>query len=119
MDAEPLGQELSVEDRLLVVFGYLGPLALVALVASRREFVRWHAKQGLVLWASLLGLYPLLHFVHFVLERYFWAPFGELFRAALWMVVLGVLVTMGVCIIRGVAGERIKIPMLGDVADRL
>jgi hypothetical protein len=55
METEPLDQELSDQDRVLVVFGYLGPLALVALIASRREFVKWHAKQGLALWLSVLA----------------------------------------------------------------
>ena len=49
METENLTQELSDQDRILLVFGYLGPLALVTLVASRREFVKWHAKQGLAL----------------------------------------------------------------------
>lgn len=119
MEAEQLPQELSVEDRVLLVFGYLGPLALVSLVASRREFVKWHAKQGLVLTATLLVLYPILRFVHFVLNRYMWAVFGELFWAAAWLVVLGLLLVTLVCVVRGLEGERFKIPMLGDLADWL
>jgi uncharacterized membrane protein len=119
MDAEQLDQELSDQDRLLLVFGYLGPLALVSLLASRREFVKWHAKQGLVLSATLLALYPVLRLVHFILNRYFWAVFGELFWVALWMLVLGIVVAMLVCIIRALEGERFKLPMLGELADRL
>jgi uncharacterized membrane protein len=119
MDSQPLAQELSIEDRVLLVFGYLGPLALVTLVATRREFVKWHAKQGLVLVAALLVFYPVLRFVHFVLERYFWVVFGELFRAAIWMVVVGVILMMLVCIVRGLEGERFKVPVLGELADRL
>ena len=33
--------------------------------------------------------------------------------------VLGVVVMMLVCIVRGLEGERFKIPMLGELADRL
>ena len=60
MDSEPLGQELSDQDRVLLVFGYLGPLALVTLVASRREFVKWHAKQGLALSLTWAGIYVVM-----------------------------------------------------------
>ena len=112
-------QALSDQDRMLVVFAYLGPLALVSLLASRREFVKWHAKQGLVLSATLVVVYPFLRFVHFVLDRWFWAVFGELFWIGVWLTVVGIILTMLVCIIRGLEGERFRLPMLGEMADRL
>jgi len=119
MDEHQLSQELTDQDRVLVVFGYLGPLALVSLLASRREFVKWHAKQGLVLFATLAVVYPVLRFVHFVLDRFFWSVFGELFWIGVWLSVVGIVVTMLVCIIRGLEGERFKLPMLGELADKL
>ena len=119
METDQLAQELSDQERVLLVFGYLGPLALVALVASRREFVKWHAKQGLVLSATLVASYPVLRLVYFFLDSYFYAPFRELFWVAVWMAVLGVGVATLVCIIRGLEGERFKLPMLGELADRL
>ena len=119
MDAHHLDQELTDQDRVLLLFGYLGPLALVALVASRREFVKWHAKQGLVLTATLVLIYPVLRLMHFILNSLFWPVFGELFRVAVWMFVLGVFVTMALCLIRALEGERFKLPMIGDLADRL
>ena len=119
MAAEPPGQELTDEDRLLLVFGYLGPLALVALVATRREFVKWHAKQGLALFATLAALYPLLRFVRYLIDRWLWSVFGELFRAALWLAVVGGVVTMLLCIIRALEGERFRLPVLGEIADKL
>jgi uncharacterized membrane protein len=117
MEAEPLGQELSDQDRVLLVFGYLGPLALVSLVASRREFVKWHAKQGLVLTVTLGVSYGIFRLIHTLLAR--WQFLSELFWAAVWMALLGVLVAMLICIVRGLEGERFKLPMLGDLADRL
>jgi len=118
MDSEPLSQELSDEDRVLLVFGYLGPLAIVSLVASRREFIKWHAKQGAVHSVALMALFIVLRFVHFLLSS-IWQPLAELFWAAALMVALGVLTMMLVCIIRGLEGERFRIPILADLADRL
>lgn len=121
MDSHPqLSQELTDQDRILLVFGYLGPLAFVALVASRREFVRWHAKQGLLLSLVVSALYlvilrPLIH----VTTQYHWSWMTELFWAATWLVALGVVLMMIVCIIRGLEGERFKLPILGEAADRL
>jgi uncharacterized membrane protein len=119
MEEEQLRQDLTDQDRVLVVFGYLGPLALVSLLASRREFVKWHAKQGLLVFATLAVIYPVLKFVHFILDRFLWAVFGELFWVGAWMIVVGILVTMLVCVVRGLEGERFKLPMLGELADRL
>jgi len=119
MDKEPLAQELSDQDRVLLVFGYLGPLALVSLVAGRREFVKWHAKQGLVLSACLVAVYLVLRPVHIVAHKFLWAVLAELFWAVVAMVVLGAILLMLLCIIRGLEGERFKIPVLGDLADRL
>jgi uncharacterized membrane protein len=119
MAGEDLTNELSDQDRVLLVFDYLGPLALVSLVATRREFVKWHAKQGLVLAVALIALYVLLRPVQLLLDRYFWAVLGELFRVGFSLVALGGVVLLLLCIIRALEGERFKVPLLGDLADRL
>jgi uncharacterized membrane protein len=119
VEREELPPELGDQDRVLVVFGYLGPLALVSLVASRREFVKWHAKQGLVLSVTLALSYLVFSLVRFVIDRWLPAPIGELFWICVWMVLAGALVAMLVCIVRGLEGERFKIPLLGELADKL
>jgi len=118
MEGEPLSQELSDQDRILLVFGYLGPLALVSLVASRREFVKWHAKQGLMLAAAVIALYVILSFVHF-LTGFAWRWIERLFEAGALLTLLGVGIAAIVCIVRALEGERFKLPMLGELADRL
>jgi len=118
VEGENLTTELSDQDRLLLVFAYLGPLALVSLVASRREFVKWHAKQGLVVAVTLVALYIVLRAVHYLLDR-LWSVLGVLGWAAFALVFLGALVLLLLCIVRALEGERFKVPMLGDLADRL
>ncbi len=119
MESEPLAQELSDQDRLLLVFGYLGPLALVSLVASRREFIKWHAKQGLGLSLTWGILYVCMKWLHNLLDGAVIGPLAEVFLAMAWLVVLGVVIAAIVCIVRGLEGERFKIPLLGVLADRL
>lgn len=119
MEDEPLDQELSDQEKLLLVFGYLGPLALVSLIASRREFVKWHAKQGLALWVVVAALFPVVRLVQYLLNRFFWDIFGQLFRVGIWLSIVGVVVALLVCLIRGLEGERFRLPLLGEVADRL
>jgi uncharacterized membrane protein len=119
METEQLTQELSDQDRILLVFGYLGPLALVSLVASRREFVKWHAKQGLGLSLTWAILYVLMKWLHNLLDGTVIGPVAEVTLAMAWLVVLGVVIAALVCIVRGLEGERFKIPLLGVLADRL
>lgn len=119
MDNEHLGQELTDQDRVLLVFGYLGPLAILSLIASRREFIKWHAKQGLVLSAIFSVSYVLLRFLYFVAQTYLWEVLAELYWLAASAALLGALLAMLFCIVRGLEGERFKLPVVGELADRL
>ena len=119
MESEQYAQELTDEDKILLVFGYLGPLALVALVASRREFVKWHAKQGLALSLTWAGIYVVMRWLHTWLGSVFIRPIAEVFLVMAWLVVLGVVLASIVCIVRGLEGERFKIPLIHQFADRL
>ncbi len=118
MEAERLEQELSEQDRVLLVFGYLGPLALVPLIASRRQFVKWHARQGLLLSLTLMAVYIILRPFKVFLNYMDWDVLHEMFRFSVATIVLGAVVVMLVCVVRGLEGERFKVPILGDLADR-
>jgi len=120
MDSENLTTELSDQDRVLLVFDYLGLLALVSLLATRKEFVKWHAKQGLLFSAAVAALYlVILKPVHMLFSRYLWGFLAEMFWALSMLIVVGAVVLALLCIIRALEGERFKIPMLGEIADRL
>ena len=116
MERDALGQELTDQDRVLLVFGYLGPLALVSLIASRRELVKWHAKQGLLLALAVTAVQLVFKPFH---RMEFFEPVRDLFWAANGLILVGAVVAMLVCIVRGLEGERFKLPGLGDVADWL
>ena len=120
MEAPNLSPEITDQDRILLVFAYLGPLALVSLVVSRRELVKWHAKQGALLGATVVAAYLVLKPLHLFLlnNRYLWW-LGELFWAAVGLAALGMLVLLLLCIVRALEGERFKVPVLGDLADRI
>jgi uncharacterized membrane protein len=118
MEADSLGPELTDQDRVLLVFGYLGPLALVSLIASRRELVKWHAKQGLLLAAAVVVVQLLFKPIHSLMGQ-FVAPMRDLFWAANGLILLGALIGTLVCIVRGLEGERFKLPGIGYLADWL
>jgi uncharacterized membrane protein len=118
---ERLTSELTDEDRILLLFAYLGPLAVVSLVASRKEFVKWHAKQGLLLLFVAAALYLLLRSVHLLLMQGPWLVrfLGGLFWTLVGLSALGLGVLLLLCVVRALEGERFKVPLLGDLADRL
>ena len=118
MEGQDLAPELTDQDRILLLFDYLGPLALFSLLASRREFVKWHAKQGLVLSVTVVALYIIARTIHILMLKILWPVFGDLFWAVVGLLLLGIFLLILLCIVRALEGERFKIPMLGDLADR-
>lgn len=118
MEEPALAPELTDQDRLLLVFSYLGPLSLFALVATRKEFVKWHAKQGMVIFATLVVLWVPLRAIYLVLRRLAWPMFAELFWLCVVLVGVGVLLTLFLCAVRALDGERFRVPALGELADR-
>src|SRR6185295_20323431 len=69
VESQNLAPEITDQDRLLLVFAYLGPLSLFSLLASRREFVKWHAKQGMLLSIVIAALLVLAKLAHLLLRR--------------------------------------------------
>ena len=119
MDAKPLAQELTDQDRVLLVFAYLGPLFLVALLASRKEFVKWHAKQGALLAFAVAFAWIVSHGLYLLIQGKLWALLGILFWGGAALTGLGLAVLELLCVVRALDGERFKIPVLGDLADAL
>ena len=94
------------QDKVMLVLSYLGLLALVPLMTvSDSEYVRWHAKNGLVLtvggWIALyiVGKLPFIWWVEY--------PGG------LVLIILTV-----VSIFRALQGVRMRIPVVSDIAGK-
>jgi uncharacterized membrane protein len=115
VEEEKIPVEIKDEDRILLLFAYLGPLSIVSLLASRKEFVKWHSKQGFIffiVWmAFFIILVPIYKFFYLI-----WLG---------WLIqILGLLIGLGIfslivfCIVRAIEGEKFKIPFVGDLADR-
>jgi uncharacterized membrane protein len=119
VDDQHLRQEIGDQDRILLVFAYLGPLALFALVAGRKEFVKWHAKQGVLLSVAVAAVWIAARGVYLLLRPKLWPLFSALFGAAAAMTALGLLLLVFLCLVRALEGERFKVPLLGDLADAL
>ena len=119
MDDQRLNQEIGDQDRLLLVFAYLGPLALLSLVAGRKEFVKWHAKQGMLLSVAVAAVWIAARGVYLLFRGRLWPLFGGLLSVAAALTALGIVLLVFLCLVRALEGERFKVPLLGDLADAL
>ena len=103
----------SSNRTLMIVLAYLGLLALIPLLMEKDdEEVQWHAKHGLVLFATwvILG---------FVLGALSAVPvLGCLSLLVSLFLPIAALVVHIICIVKGINGERFKIPGLSDFADK-
>jgi uncharacterized membrane protein len=119
-DLPPLPPELPLDDqdRILLVLSYLGILALVPFLTARKDFVQWHARQGLLLFGvSLTTLFAMI-LVNVVLWHFHWV-LGLIFLLLLLTSSFGILALIVACILKAFEGERWRIPFLGDFVEKL
>ncbi len=103
----------SSNRTLMIVLSYLGLLALIPLLMEKDDQeVQWHAKHGLVLF----GAWVVLGIVLGVLSAV--PVLGCLSMLVSVFLPLVALVVHIICIIKGINGERFKIPGLSDFADK-
>ena len=110
----PASDGSSSNRNLMVVLAYLWVLVLVPLLIEERdEEVRWHAKHGLVLMAAEFILWVVLQVALFASGGIgcFLAPF-------IFMLFVAFVLVRIACIVRGVNGQRLRIPVLTPLVDR-
>jgi len=117
-DTPVTSEDLNEEDKVMLVFSYLWVLALVPFMVSRREYVRWHAKQGLILCGISCLAFLTLIFVGAILATVS-RVFAWLFAFALINLVLLYLALALVCVIKAMRGERWPVPFLGDLIEKI
>lgn len=90
------------ENKLLAALSYVGVLVLVPLLVRRNdEFVRWHAKQGLVILAGLILA---------LLAASWYPPAGNVLFLVL--IILDV-----IALVQALLGRKWRIPVVGKIAE--
>jgi uncharacterized membrane protein len=100
----------------MLVLSYLGILCLIPLLTKKDDpEVQWHAKNGTVLFGAevvWIIIRVLLIFVHI--------PGLGCGMAAIGCVVwLGFLAISILCIVKATQGQRFRIPILTDIAEKM
>lgn len=87
------------DSNLMAALSYVWILSVVMLIIKKDdEFVKFHARQGLILFiASFVGVIPFIG----------------------WFIWLIVVVFDIVGFIKALSGERYKVPVVGDIAEKI
>lgn len=111
----PPGASSSSDRTIMIVLSYLGILALIPLIMKKHDKeIQWHAKNGLVL------------FVAYIIVTVLWTLVSNFMPTTLGCALsfvgcgigIGYLVVVIMGILKGVKGQRFKVPMLSDFADK-
>lgn len=101
------GDTVREQDKIQLVLSYLGCLCLIPLLTVKdSDFVKFHAKQGLVLGLAIFVLSLVLNFIPVV---------GQIVSCVLFV---GWLVAAILGITKSLKGERWRIPVVADLADK-
>jgi uncharacterized membrane protein len=111
------GPAVGGDRTLMVVLSYLWILALIPLLAKKEDReVQWHAKNGLAILGAEIALWIVFLVLGFVMPSGLGLGCGlGALQCAVW---LAFLVVRVVCIIKGVAGQRFRVPVISDMADK-
>ncbi|HYU26727.1 MAG TPA: DUF4870 domain-containing protein, partial [Thermoanaerobaculia bacterium] len=119
----PVGGAAPGSDRtVMIVLSYLSILCLIPLLTKKDDpEVQWHAKNGLAFVVFDIVVWIVLAIVTRVAAHI--PIFGcgiATILSVLWCVVwVGILVIHVVAIIKGVNGQRFRLPVVSDFADKM
>ena len=112
MSQTPPQPGVSSDRTLMVALSYLWILALIPLLTKKDDKeVQWHAKNGLVILGAEIACWILFTVLGFMMNS------GILFtlQCLLWIAFLVVRI---ICIVKGVNGQRFRVPVISDFADK-
>lgn len=114
----PGGTAPAGSDRtLMVVLSYLWILTIIPLLTKKEDReVQWHAKNGLVLMGVEILVWIAFWIVGFAMRR---TVLGCGLATIQCVIGLGFLVLRVLCIVKGVGGERFRIPVVTDFAEKM
>ena len=95
------------DDNLIAAISYLWILSIIILLVKKdSDYVKFHARQGVVLFAASV----IISIVSFII------PFLFLIT---WILQLAILAAVIVGFIQALGGKRYKLPVVGDLAEKV
>ena len=111
------GAPAGGSDRtLMVVLSYLWILALIPLLTKKNDReVQWHAKNGLAILVAEIAVWILFT----ALTMFLGDMLGCGMSIVSCVVWIAFLVVRILCIVKGVNGQRYRVPFISDFADKM
>ena len=103
----------------MIVLSYLWILALIPLLTKKDDpEIQWHAKNGLAFLGAEIVVWIVLTIAGFVMARMF-SALGCGMTVVNCVVWIGFIVVRVLCIVKGVGGQRFRIPVVTDMAEKM
>lgn len=106
----------SSDRTLMNVLSYLWILCLIPLLTKKDDAdIQWHAKNG----TALLGAEIVVWILFFVLRRVLFSMLScgmAAIECAVWLAFLAIRI---ICIVKAAGGQRFRIPVLTDFAEKM
>jgi uncharacterized membrane protein len=87
-------------------------------IEKTNQIVRFHAAQSIVFSAFTIVLWIVLTIISLVLYQISWA-LGNIFNLVTLLLWLGLFIVWIVLLVKGYSGEKWKLPVIGDLAERM
>jgi uncharacterized membrane protein len=111
------GLDPKLAGLLCYILGIITGL-IFFLIEKSNDVVRFHAAQSIVFSGAVIVLWIVLMIVGLILTSISW-QLGNLFGLLSLVLWLGLFVVWVVLLIKGYSGEKWKLPVLGDMAERI
>ncbi len=110
------GAAPSSDRTLMLVLSYLGILSLVPLLAKKDDpEVQWHAKNGVVLFGAEV-VWVIVRIALIFIRIPFLGCGMTMISCVIW---LGFIALSILCIMKATQGQRFRIPVLTDIAEKM
>jgi uncharacterized membrane protein len=100
----------------MIFLSYFGIFALIPLLTKKEDpDIQWHAKNGLALAIAWFAIWIAYTVVNFILPwplRFAWSALGCILG-------LGFFVIDIMAMVKGFNGQRMRIPVVSDFADKM
>lgn len=111
-----MGGGTSSDRTIMLILSYLGILSLIPFLMKKDDpEVMWHSRQGVALFGAeviWIIFQVAIGFLHI-------GPLACISGIVGCIVWIGFLAISIVCIIKAVNGQRFRIPVIGDMADKM
>jgi uncharacterized membrane protein len=111
------GLDPKLAGLLCYILGIITGL-IFFLIEKSNDVVRFHAAQSIVFSGAVIVLWIVLMIVGLILTSISWT-LGNVFGLLTLVLWLGLFVVWVVLLIKGYSGEKWKLPVLGDMAERI